>query len=205
MTPDRNSFWFGSDSVDRRITYAKEYQARKDQLEANAISVMKKYDAVATAYCSATGRNGPARYASGWRPGKINDATANSAKGSAHLDALAGDGADDVDGSFAWWCFANQWVLEAHQVYMEHPVATVVRSWQKAVDSEIATGKPATPHPWCHLSPVPPRSGLRIYLPDNSAPNEWDAFTQWGGYAGMRFEEFRALKLAEHAGKKRTS
>lgn len=204
MTPDRASFWFGSDTKDRRVTYAAEYEPRKEELERNALSVMTKYDAVATA-ASAVGIAGPARYSSGWRPKKVNDKTKNSATFSSHQDALAGDGADDVDGSFAWWVFANQWVLEAHQLYMEHPVATVVRSWQAAIDAEIATGKPVKPQPWCHLSPVSPKSGQRVYLPDNSAPTEWDAFVQWGGYAGMHFEEYRALKLAEVAGKTRST
>jgi hypothetical protein len=193
VIPDRLSFWFGTDSVDRRVTFASEYKARSGMLEKNAAETMVTYEAICIEYAAATGKNGPRRYASGWRPALINDRTKNSAEHSAHIDAHAGDGEDSIDGEFTWWLYDHIDVLQRHRAYMEHPVATVVRSWANARSETLRLGKQILPMPWCHLSPVPPKSLLNIYYPNIPSVDEWVAFKKMGGTPGMKYDQWLNL------------
>ena len=97
------------------------------------------------------GRAGADTVNSGWRPQSVNDATANSAKGSKHLTAEAVDLADP-DGSLAQWCMDHVDVLVELELWMEHPGWTVG---------------------WVHLQTLPPgnppRARVRVFIP-SSAP-----------------------------------
>lgn len=174
-------YWNGPDEVDRRTKYAKSFNP---QYQSNGDEVQRRIDAVVTAFRSETQIELPDGYASGWRPQAVNERTANAGKLSTHLTALAGDKRDVVDGDFAWWCLRNQHVLEIHGVWMEHPVATVVRAWKAAKEQ----GR--DPTPWCHLQAVPPASHNRVYWPDSRASGEWQAFLDAGGREGMHYEDW---------------
>lgn len=182
---ERWSYWNGPDAEDRRIKFASaflpEYQANGDDLQ-------RRIEAVVTAFFSETGIELPEGYASGWRPPSVNESTANAGKLSTHLRAQGGDKRDSPDGEFAWWCFRTQHVLEVHGVYMEHPAATVVRSWA------TAAAQKRTPTPWCHLQSVPPASHIRVYWPDSKASGEWETFIDCGGYPGATYETWQALQ-----------
>lgn len=92
--------------------------------------------------------------ASGWRPAGVNDATANAAKGSAHLVGLGVDLRDAApDRPLARWCLRNLHVLESAGLYMEDPRWT----WN-------------APHgtPWVHLQTRAPRSGNRVFIPSTA-------------------------------------
>jgi hypothetical protein len=173
------TYWHGPDDVDRRQKYAKEFTA---EIQANGDDTQRRIQAVYAHYCSRYYSNmaEAPRYSSGWRPRAVNEATSNAAKLSTHLLAQAGDVICDEDGSFAWWCYANQWVLEQHGLWMEHPVATVVRAW--------STGGT----PWCHLQTVPPRSGLRAYFPDTASVSQWQEFQKHKLAAGATKAEWQA-------------
>lgn len=168
MLPSIESFWKGSDEEDRRKSAQVEYLARKTELEANAADLHTRICAVITMFESLRGDRLPGVYSSGWRPKKVNEATANSGKASAHLDANAGDVKDTPEGKFAWWCFHNQQILAQKGLWMEHPVATVLMA--KAT-------------PWCHLSRVPPKSGTRAYFPNAEAAKVWQEHLASGGKA----------------------
>ena len=178
-------YWYGPDEEDRREKYARSF---REEYQANGDDIQRRIEAVEIAFSGETGIVLPDGYASGWRPPAINEATANAGKASNHLSAQAGDKRDTVDGAFAWWCLRTPHVLEVHGVWMESPVATVVRAWKRALEQ----GR--EPTPWCHLQSVPPGSGSRIYWPDGSAFTEWEAFTAAGGYAGMTFITWKALQ-----------
>jgi len=180
----RWDYWFGPDEVDRRIKYAKSFLPEYEQ---NGDDVQQRIAAVVTAFRSETEIELPEGYSSGWRPGAVNEATSNAGKLSNHLTARAGDKRDSPDGEFAWWCFRTPGILERHGLWMEHPVATVVRAWMTAKDQ----GR--TPTPWCHLQNVPPHSHLRVYFPDTKAVEQWEAFTAAGGQPGMPYEAWLAL------------
>lgn len=64
----------------------------------------------------------PMTVTSGYRPGKYNNA-AGGAKGSAHLSCEACD-FHDPDGSLDAYCQANQQVLGACGLWLEHPDST---------------------------------------------------------------------------------
>lgn len=87
--------------------------------------------------------------ASGWRPLSVNDATANAAKNSKHVQALAMDVRDSEGRALARWCLRNLAKLESLGLWMEDP------RW--------------TPT-WVHLQIVPPKSGNRIYIPSIKPP-----------------------------------
>jgi hypothetical protein len=87
--------------------------------------------------------------ASGWRPLAVNDVTANAAKNSKHVTALAADVRDTERRDFARWCLRNLKQLEAIGLWMEDP------RW--------------TPT-WVHLQIVPPGSGRRVYIPSIKPP-----------------------------------
>ena len=84
---------------------------------------------------------------SGWRPVSVNDATAGAGHHSNHIVALACD-VKDPSGRFPRWCARNLDQLEACDLYME--------DWHWTLT-------------WCHLQPVPPRSGKTMYWPFSPA------------------------------------
>lgn len=86
--------------------------------------------------------------ASGWRPKGVNAETQNAASTSKHITAEALDVRDTVNRDFARW-LAKQGVkkLEQFGLYCER------FEW--------------TPS-WVHLSPFPPASGKRCYIPSNA-------------------------------------
>lgn len=185
MTTKQWDFWNGPDLEDRRIKYADEF---KPEYQENGDLVQRKIAAVVQAFLGETQIALPEGYASGWRPAGVNEATSNAAQHSSHLIAAAGDKRDTPNGDFAWWCMRNPGVLEQHGLYMEHPVATVLRSYKTAKAAS------RTPTPWCHLSTVAPHSHLRCYFPDLKAGPEWDAFTKAGGYAGITYDDWLKLQ-----------
>ena len=126
---DKWDFWNGPDEADRRFKYAKSWRHEYQQ---NGDEMQRRIGAVVVAFRAETQVELPSGYASGWRPAAVNEATANSGKNSAHLTAEAGDKRDTPSGDFAWWCMRNETVLVQHGLYMEHPVATVVRAWRVA-------------------------------------------------------------------------
>ena len=185
---ERWDFWNGPDKTDRRVKYASEFQP---EYEINGDDVQQRIAAVVTAFRAETGVELPDGYASGWRPSSVNEATANAGKTSAHLVAAAGDKRDTVNGDFAWWCFRNQGVLTQHGLYMEHPVATVVRAWA------TASAQKRAPTPWCHLTTRAPASHARAYWPDQRSLGEWEVFIALGAQAGMTFDAWCGLKRGE--------
>ena len=181
---ERWSYWNGPDEEDRRVKYAKAF---KPEHQANGDDLQRRISAVETAFTAETGIILPPGYSSGWRPPSVNEATANAGKLSTHLDGQGGDKRDTVDGDYAWWCLRNQHVLERHQLYMEHPVATVVRAWKRALEQ----GR--EPTPWCHQQSVPPRSHNRVYFPDSASLGEWEAFLATGAQPGLGYAAWLAL------------
>ncbi len=160
MSAGRGSYWHGPDAVDRRSAYAEDF---RPEYQVNGEDTDRRIRALYAEFCADGGKHRPEdmRYASGWRPKAVNEATRNSATLSTHLTADAGDVECDADGSFAWWCWKNTSRLEHHGLYMEHPVATVIRA---RVEKK---------RPWCHLQRVPPKSQKRVYWPDSRSPQEW--------------------------------
>jgi len=180
-------YFFGPDEVDRRTKYAKSFLP---EYQANGDDIQRRIGAVETAFQAETGILLPEGYASGWRPSSVNEATSNAAQGSKHLTANAGDRRDTVNGEFAWWCMRNMRILEVHQLYMEHPVATTIRAWKAAKDQK------REPTPWCHLQSIPPASHNRIYFPDTRSVAEWNEFKVLGGLAGMDYGSWLSLQPA---------
>lgn len=173
----RWDFWNGPDEVDRRIKYAN--QVTPDIIAAGN-ETAHRVSVVQQVFTNETGVILPEGFSSGWRPKSVNEITANAGKLSNHLTGHAGDKRDTIDGEFTWWCMRNVYVLEQHHLWMEHPIATVVRAWVTAKEQKRA------PTPWCHLQQLPPTSGKRVYMPDKKSIPEWDAFlNDQDGYAGM--------------------
>lgn len=128
---------------DRDILYGDELT---DEIRANAqVTVDKCNDLLARA-----NRSDITTVNSGWRPKSVNDATANAAKTSKHLLALAVD-LPDADGLLAEWCMDNVDDMRDAGIWMEHP------GW--------------TPG-WVHWQSVPPgnpaRPQVRIFIPNAS-------------------------------------
>lgn len=154
------SYWKGSDSIDRRVRYAEDYT---QEIEDNGQETMHRTNLLVAMYGELTKKPTPTTYASGWRPPSVNEATSNSASASKHLLALAGDVKDTKEGDFAWWCFNHKddiLALPKIDLYMEHPSATVINHST----------------PWCHLQIVPPKSNLRVYFPNTSSFNLWATY-----------------------------
>ena len=190
MIPTIESFWQGPDAEDRRKTHAKEYALHSSELEGAAAGLHPRICAVVTAYEAEHGPTLPGRYASGWRPKSVNDATANAGKTSAHLDASAGDVATEPDGEFAWWCMRNPHILAMHALYLEHPSATVLRAFATARQAGRA------PTPWAHLTTRAPGSHLRVFHPDGASVTDWDAYLGEGGDPlGCGYAAWAALPL----------
>lgn len=177
-------YWYGPDDTDRRVKYRQSF---RPEYQANGDDIDRRIGAVVTAFKSETGIELPYGYSSGWRPDAVNELTANAGKHSTHLTANAGDKRDNADGAFCWWCYRNENALVQHALWMEHPVATLIRAWVRAIKEA------REPTPWCHLQSVPPGSHRRIYMPDGTATPEWSEFLRRGGYAGITFAEFQRL------------
>lgn len=180
----RYDYWHGPDEEDRRIKYAKSF---KPEYQENGDDTQRRIGAVVIAFEADTSIKLPEGYSSGWRPDAVNEITSNAGKKSNHLTADGGDKRDNVDGAFAWWCYRNKGVLEQHGLWMEHPVATVVRAWETAKKQE------RDPTPWCHLQRVPPGSGARIYYPDTRSVQEWNALIAAGGSDNMSHAAWLAM------------
>lgn len=190
----RWDYWSGPDTKDRREVYAKDFTP---EYQKNGDEVQRRMEAVLVAYQAMGGPDLPEGWASGWRPPAVNEATANAAKASRHLLALAGDKRDNEDGAFAWWCMAHQQVLEQHGIWLEHPVATVVRAWRQALTNGTK------PTPWCHGQITPPQgdaAARRMFFPDTKSIPEWDEFIRQGGRVGMGYNEWVALQPISESG-----
>lgn len=82
---------------------------------------------------------------SGWRPPSVNAATQGASKTSLHMTGKAGDVYDPGNKLDAWLLQPEgQAALERLGLWLEHP--------------------DFTPE-WCHLQPVPPGSGRRVFRP----------------------------------------
>lgn len=178
-------YWYSGDVVDRRISFKVSFRA---EYQTNGDDVQRRIGTVVALFRNDTGIELPEGYASGWRPPQINEATSNAAIGSNHLRALAGDKRDSIDGSFGWWCLANLSQLESVGLYMEHPIATVVRAWRTGLAQK------RDPTPWTHLQSVAPISRGRVYWPDQKSLPEWADFVHLGGQPGITFEAWKALQ-----------
>lgn len=95
---------------------------------------------------------------------------------------------DTVNGDLSWWLLRNPHILEIHGLYMEHPVATVVRVWKKAKEQ----GR--EPILCCHLQSTAPDLHARIYFPDNDAVTEWKEFQAAGYVAGISYEAWLGVQ-----------
>lgn len=80
---------------------------------------------------------------SGWRPKNYNMGVPNAAPNSKHITGQAIDLADD-DGELDGFLLDHPEYLVAHDVYIEHPLAT---------------------KSWTHIQSVGPRSGNRVFFP----------------------------------------
>lgn len=155
-TPSIESYWRGSDSKSRLETYKAQVT---DTIIGNGKETHRRILLLTSEFERITGISLPGVYSSGWRPSAVNDATANAASGSKHLTAEAGDVKDTPAGDLAWWCFKfPKLSLEPFNLYMEHPIATVVK---------------AKVTPWCHLQIVAPRSGSRVFFPNDQSVRDW--------------------------------
>lgn len=188
-------YWFGPDEEDRRIEYVDSF---KPEYQENGDDTQRRIEAVVVAFEADTGLKLPHGYSSGWRPDVVNEATSNAGKQSKHLSANAGDKRDLPNGEYAWWCFRHPEVMEQHGLWMEHPVATVLRAYRTAREQD------RTPTPWCHQQRVPPGSGLRVYFPDTASVREWEEFTKAGGTPGLDYIGWMTITApAKPKGKKR--
>lgn len=95
---------------------------------------------------------------------------------------------DTVNGALSWWLLRNPHILEIHGLYMEHPVATVVRVWKKAKEQGNQ------PTPYCHLQSMAPDLHVRIYFPDDAAVTEWEEFQASGHLAGISYESWLGVQ-----------
>jgi hypothetical protein len=96
---------------------------------------------------------------SGWRPSVINKSD-GGAPNSKHLVGLACD-ISDVDGKLWAWVLQNLPLMQTLNIFLED------KRW---TSSDIGGG-------WCHFQLGGPKSGKRIFIPNNSQapnPNIWD-------------------------------
>ena len=90
---------------------------------------------------------------SGWRPKSINDQTANAAKTSKHLTAEACD-IEDAGRELAQWCLLNLDKLDICGLWIEDPRFTYSDNGKH----------------WVHFQTVAPKSGKRVFIPNNNPP-----------------------------------
>lgn len=116
-----------------------------DEIRANAAETVSRANRLIFIYQKMTGDVRPRGVNSGWRPAAVNAATPNAAKKSKHMLGLALD-ISDASGAMKKWLMtpAGQQVLADCELWMEHPNATPT---------------------WVHVQTVPPRSGLRVFMP----------------------------------------
>ncbi len=128
-------YWMGRDSK-YRAECTEEIQTNADETvrRVNLLLTLAEKDGIVRSMVS-----------SGWRPPAVNDGTANAAKRSSHLLALAVD-VQDLNRELAQWCVNNKSLLVDCQLWMEDP------RW--------------TPT-WVHLQTVPPNSGKLVYIPSS--------------------------------------
>lgn len=108
-----------------------------DEMRSNAASTVDRVNQLLEAFGE------DRRVNSGWRPAAINAAVPNAKPKSKHLTCQACD-LSDATGSLDAWCMNNLEALERIGLWLEHPGST--------------------PN-WCHVQIVPPRSGLRVFIP----------------------------------------
>lgn len=94
---------------------------------------------------------------SGWRPGSVNDATANAAKSSKHLTGQACD-LPDVGSVLRSWAMDNLDVLEDIGLWAEDPRYTPT---------------------WLHVQTVPPKSGKRVFIPSTAPASDPNFPVTW--------------------------
>ena len=111
------------------------------------------------------------RLNSGWRPRSVNETVSNAGTNSNHITGKAGDTPDD-DRYLAIWCISNKSALVEIGLWLEHP------AWCYRVDPK--TGKISK---WLHGQTVPPKSGRRIYRPNNDPPYDKEFFAEFGELA----------------------
>ena len=182
----RWDYWNGPDEEDRRIKYAKSF---KPEFQGNGDNLQLRFRTAISYVCGQHEIILPTEeWASGWRSPEVNEATANAAKLSTHLTAEAGDRKDNVNGELCWALMKDTHPLEVNGLYMEHPVATLVRSWERAYQQH------RDPTPWCHAQTRAPASHLRCYWPDFKAEPEWNAFLAMGGYVGISYADWKVLR-----------
>lgn len=135
-----SAYWKGRDTQ-----YASELT---EEIRANAERTVE----LANEFLQRAQRSDIDSVNSGWRPQSVNDATANAAKGSKHLNALAVD-LPDSDGTLAEWMMDNPDALKSVGVWAEHP------GWTSG---------------WVHLQTVPPgnppRPQVRVFIPSSAPP-----------------------------------
>ena len=133
-----HAYWMDRDSLYRlEWTELIQKNGRKTAASVNKLLAMAEADGIIRSAVT-----------SGWRPASVNDATANAAKSSKHLLALACDIADPGRG-LAAWCITHQNELAACGLWMEDP------RWTDG---------------WVHLQIVPPASGKRVFIPNSNQP-----------------------------------
>lgn len=133
------AYWMGRDAK-----YASEFTP---EIESNGNRTVACANALLDDFEQQTGIC-IERCASGWRPKGINATTQNAAGSSKHITAEAVDVMDTENRDFARWLAKNPKKLEEFGLYCER------FEW--------------TPT-WVHLSPFPPKSGKRFYIP-SAAP-----------------------------------
>lgn len=134
---NESQFWMGRDK-----THSSELT---EEIRKNAVETIKRANALIAIYEKTTGDSRQRGVTSGWRPAAINAKTANAAKKSNHMLALAVDIADSSRTMKTWlMSAAGQAALVECGLWMEHPDATPT---------------------WVHVQTVPPRSGRRVFVP----------------------------------------
>jgi len=88
--------------------------------------------------------NWPIRVNSGYRPAAYNATVKGAAPNSNHTLGRAIDIADDSARTLACWCFIN---------------------YRQLIDFDLWCEDPRSTPTWVHFQSVPPRSGIRFYLP----------------------------------------
>lgn len=96
--------------------------------------------------------------ASGWRPQSVNDATSNAAKLSKHIFALACD-VKDPERKLAQWCVDHPEKLAECGLWCED--FRWCAKWNERTQQWDY---------WCHFQIEPPKSGKRIFIPNNTPP-----------------------------------
>lgn len=127
-----DDYWMGRDKI----------EPPTDQFIRNAEELLQRVNLLLSMYYAELPAAPRTRVTSGYRPPGINRRVGGAAN-SNHRICKAVDLADE-DGSLDDWCMQVPHLLQAYDLWLEHPDAT-----------------PG----WCHLQSVGPRSGRRIFYP----------------------------------------